>query len=120
MRELLVDEKTSAEIEVKYYYVQWYSNNQKKWLNIGGSDPIMWLKSYEYGQMTACGDCWQRYGFHGILDKEYAIKFVKDLREAIKTNSDDLGYSKYLTLDEIGGIRLCKCKYKKKCKVIDI
>ncbi len=117
MRELLTDEKTSAEIKVKYYYVQWYSNKYKEWYGIGEN---IWLKSYTYGQLSACGDCWQKYGIHGILDKEYAIKFVEDLREAIKTNSDDLGLANHITLNDIGGIRLCKCKYKKKCKVIDI
>ena len=122
MRELLKNDVTKDKVDFERYYIQWYSVKREEWYDINEN---IWLKSYfdfenNKEAFDKLDECWQRYGVYGILDKDFAMKYLKDLRESVKNNSNDLGISSHNSKENIGGFRLCKCHYKIKAKVLDI
>ena len=121
MRELLDNDIIKSKIKFNQYYIQWYSKKYNKWFRI---DENIWLKSYIHSESKVkralLDICWQKYGIYGILSKRLAVMYLKDLREAVKNNSEDLGIASHISMEDIGGFRICKCHYKIKAKVLDI
>ena len=86
-----------------YYTIEYQTeSSNNEWYPI--NDRCLGLKEYEFGEHTACGRCWQTTGEHGIFNKRYAVKFLKDLRKA-------LAYDKIIPVvetDKITRFRLVK------------
>ena len=67
----------SSRTEYEYYTIEYLSGSNNKWTGIG--DNFFSLREYEFGQFSACGECWQKTGKHGTFDLEYAKKFCNKL-----------------------------------------
>ena len=73
--------------DVTYWQVQaqWTTNKKdKKWFFHTYCDLVT---SKTYGKYknndddpSACGNCWQRYGIHGVLNEEAGIKWLELVR----------------------------------------
>jgi hypothetical protein len=71
-------------MEEKYYIIEYKCND--KWYQLIDR---FFLKEYEFGQNTACGDCWQKTGQYGMYDLEYAKEYCNKLNEAVKNRTLD-------------------------------
>lgn len=67
----------SSRTEYEYYTIEYLSGSDNKWIGIG--DNFFSLREYEFGQFSACGECWQKTGKHGTFDLKYAKKFCNKL-----------------------------------------
>lgn len=63
--------------EYEYYTIEYLSGCDNKWNDIG--DNFFSLREYEFGQFSACGECWQKTGIHGTFDLDYAKEFCNKL-----------------------------------------
>lgn len=77
-----VNNAQAVKIEEKYYIIEEQYKDSGKWYQLTDK---FYLKEYEFGQNTACGDCWQSTGRHGMYDFEYAKEYCNKLNEALKT-----------------------------------
>lgn len=66
-----------VEEEYEYYTIEYLSGCDNKWIGIG--DNFFSLREYEFGQFSACGECWQKTSIHGTFDLEYAKEFCNKL-----------------------------------------
>lgn len=66
------------------------------------------LKQYEFGQQTACGECWQCTGEFGAFDEGYMRQLCNDLNQAVED-----GYFKDDTA-EVNKFRLVKYEVSQK------
>lgn len=62
----------------EFYQVQEYQSAWNRWMNIADN---YYLKEYEFGEMSASGQCWQETGCHGTYDLEYAKEYCNTLNE---------------------------------------
>lgn len=67
----------ASKTEYEYYTIEYLSGSDNKWTGIG--DNFFSLREYEFGQFSACGECWQKTGIHGTFDLEYAKEFCNKL-----------------------------------------
>ena len=72
----------SSRTEYEYYTIEYLSGSNNKWTGIG--DNFFSLREYEFGQFSACGECWQKTGIHGTFDLEYAKEFCNKLIEELE------------------------------------
>ncbi len=68
-----------------YYTIEYQTDStDDTWYLIG--DRCFGLKGYKFGEHTACGRCWQTTGEYGMFDRDYAVRFLQDLRKALAEN----------------------------------
>lgn len=70
-----------------YYIVEEYQSKWDRWVNFLSEH--YYLKKYEFGPQTACGDLWQKTGYFGFTRKKDAMRFYKDVTEALKNGTID-------------------------------
>lgn len=75
---LNIHQTSACKMEEKYYIIEYKCND--KWYQLIDR---FFLKEYEFGQNTACGDCWQKTGQYGMYDFEYAKEYCNKLNDAI-------------------------------------
>lgn len=71
------NKELKSRTEYEYYTIEYLSGSDNKWTDIG--DNFFSLREYEFGQFSACGECWQKTGKHGTFDLEYAKEFCNKL-----------------------------------------
>ena len=72
----------SSKVEYEYYIIEYLSGSDNSWVSIG--DNFFSLREYEFGQFSACGECWQKTNSHGTFDLEYAKTFCNKLNEELE------------------------------------
>ena len=75
----------SSRTEYEYYTIEYLSGSDNKWTGIG--DNFFSLREYEFGQFSACGECWQKTGKHGTFDLNYAKEFCNKLMEELENGT---------------------------------
>lgn len=98
--------KIVSDDKFEYYIIEEYQSRWDRWVQIVDN---YYLKEYEFGQNTACGDCWQTTGFNGMFDKKYAKEYLKKLNEALNNGT----IKEKVAKAEVTRFRLCKVKYHK-------
>ena len=91
-----------------YYIIEEYQSKYDRWVQVVDT---FYLKEYEFGQNSSCGECWQTTGKYGMFDLDYAKKYLSALKKALNDGS-----IKELTNKrcEVTDFRLCKVHYKEK------
>lgn len=69
--------------EYVFYRIEEYQSKWDRWVAISS----FYLKEYEFGEHTFCGECWQKLGVTGIFDLDYAKEYCNKLNDYI-LNSD--------------------------------
>lgn len=87
-----------------FYQIEEYQSAYDRWVTLQG----YYLREYKFGQNTACGDCWQEIGIHGIYDWEYAKKYCNELNNAVREGKINTGCSK------VTEFRIVKCEVSQK------
>ena len=81
---LNIHQTSACKMEEKYYIIEYKCND--KWYQLIDR---FFLKEYEFGQNTACGDCWQKTGQYGMYNLEYAKEYCNKLNEAVANGAID-------------------------------
>ncbi|MDF2880223.1 MAG: hypothetical protein K0R54_780 [Clostridiaceae bacterium] len=66
----------------EFYQIEEYQSKWDRWRLCHDRN---YLPEYEHGEYSACGECWQEIGVHGIYDEEYARTMCNKLNELAKT-----------------------------------
>ena len=109
-----VDKSTGIiHTEVKYYIIEEYQSKWDRWRTL----THWYLREYEFGEFSACGQCWQETGIHGCYDLEYVKEYCNKLNEAL---SNGLLKDKIET-SNVTKFRVCECEkiFKKKPLIAD-
>ena len=74
--------------EVTYYsierLIQKIETKEKKYYDCGDMEMFHETLSKDViSEFTACGECWQKYGYHGVLSYDVAIDAMYKLRDKI-------------------------------------
>jgi len=74
--------------EVTYYSIERLLQNietkEKKYYDCGDMGIFYGvLPKNVINEFTACGECWQKYGYHGVLSYDVAIDTMYKLRDKI-------------------------------------
>lgn len=104
-----VDKSTDELIHTEdhYYVIEEYQSKWSRWVGLSRH----YLKEYEFGEFSACGQCWQETGIHGCYDLEYTKTYCNKLNQALKDGLLQYGVEVGLTK-----FRICECEktFKKK------
>ena len=65
-----IHQPSAVKLEEKYYIIEFNSNG--KWHQLVDQ---CYIPEYEFGQNSACGECWQKTGQHGMYDLAYAKEY---------------------------------------------
>ena len=100
--------------EVTYYRIEEYQSKWDRWVRIREH----YIPEYEFGEFTACGQCWQETRIHGCYDLEYTKEYCNKLKQALK----DGELQKHVDSVGLSDFRICECEqvFKKKILVADM
>ena len=101
----------SIHIEDSYYLIEEFHSKEEKWISLGIDN--YYLPEYEFGEFSACGQCWQETGIYGCFNLEYAKEYCNKLNEALKNG---LITDKRVEIYGITGFRILECERTFKSK----
>lgn len=109
-----VNNSMSVNLEEKYYIIEEQYKDTGKWYPLIDK---FYLKEYEFGQNTSCGQCWQKTSQHGMYDFEYAKEYCNKLNTALKNSEIKLPNGMEISRFRIAAV---EWTYKKEVLIPDM
>lgn len=94
--------------KVEFYIIEEYQSRWNRWVQLTN----YYIKEYEFGDFSTCGQCWQETGNVGTYNLQYAKAYCNALNKALRN-----GLIEDKVKDaQVTGFRICKVKetYEKK------